>query len=45
MSIGTPAGQLIIENATVLTNNINVQDKIGVATNPFNPIWPTPPTP
>jgi len=33
MSIGTPAGQLIIENATVLTNNINVQDKIGVATN------------
>ena len=33
MSIGTPDGQLIIENATVITNNINVQDKIGVVTN------------
>jgi len=33
MSLGTPDGQLIIENATVITNNINVQDRIGVATN------------
>jgi len=32
MSLGTPDGQLIIENATVITNNINVQDRVGVAT-------------